>query len=236
MHVNEELKVAIIGKTPHKALAPYGDPSWEIWTLSDLPCGGQVPRWTRHFELHPLDWFRERNDQIWDFLKQPHDKPVYVQELAADVPAGVLFPKGDVLRHLPRAYMTNTVSWLMGYASLLGASEVGVWGVDMALDTEYGHQRPSCEYMVGWLEGQGCKVTIPDESDLLKARCLYGFDHSRDFEEKLRHKVEELQQRHGKQARKFEEVSNDLQQRQLNLARLEGALDMTGWIKQWSQS
>ena len=48
------LKVAIVGKAPaSQQLAPYGDESWEIWSLSDAP--KEIPRWSRHFELHDIE-------------------------------------------------------------------------------------------------------------------------------------------------------------------------------------
>jgi len=226
------LKVAIIGKTPSRDLAPYGDESWEIWTLSDLAAANQVPRWSRHFELHPLDWFRQRNDHLWAWLQQPHDKPIYLQELSPEVPAGVLFPKSEVLRGVPRPYFTNTVSWLLAYAGVLGASEVGVYGVDMALDEEYAHQRPSCEYFIGWLEGRGCRVDIPDRSDLCKSRRLYGFDHGGNYEKKFMDKLRELRQRHANQREKLEEAAAVARQHEYNCARLEGALDVCKYFEQ----
>jgi len=230
-----ELKVAIIGKTPHRELAPYDDSSWEIWTLSDLVAAQQVPRWSRHFELHPLDWFRQRDDHYWAWLQeQPSGgKPIYTQEVATDVPAAELFPKGDVLKFVPRGYMTNTVSWLMAYAGLLGASEVGIYGVDMALDEEYSHQRPSCEYFIGWLEGQGIKVHMPDGCDLAKARRLYGFDHGDDFEKKWQDKVRELRTRHGNQVQKLQQAAEAMKQHELNVSRIEGALDICNYFYQW---
>jgi hypothetical protein len=43
-------------------------------------------------------------------------------------------------------------------------------------NTEYGTQRPSCEYYVGIAVGMGIKVYIPPEADLLKAEFMYGFE------------------------------------------------------------
>jgi len=54
--------------------------------------------------------------------------------------------------------------------------EIIVYGVDMAVGTEYAHQRPSCEYFLGLAAGLGIKVTIPDEADPLKTRFMYGFE------------------------------------------------------------
>lgn len=53
--------------------------------------------------------------------------------------------------------------------------EIGVFGVDMAADSEYGFQRPSCEYLIGWVQGLDFRVTLPTGSDLLKVSEMYGY-------------------------------------------------------------
>lgn len=53
--------------------------------------------------------------------------------------------------------------------------EIQVWGVDMAQDSEYNHQRPSCEAAIGFARGLGIKVFIPDTSDLMKCLFVYGY-------------------------------------------------------------
>jgi hypothetical protein len=57
-----------------------------------------------------------------------------------------------------------------------GATHIGVWGVDMAVDSEYFYQRPSCEFALGAAFGLGIKLYIPAEADLLKTTHLYGFE------------------------------------------------------------
>jgi hypothetical protein len=42
-------------------------------------------------------------------------------------------------------------------------------------NSEYGPQRPSCEFFLGIAAGLGIRITIPPEADLLKTRFLYGF-------------------------------------------------------------
>ena len=61
-----------------------------------------------------------------------------------------------------------------------GFEEIHVYGVDMAVDTEYHHQRPSCEFFLGLAAGMGIKIFVPDTADLLKTRFLYGFDEPKE--------------------------------------------------------
>src|SRR5512144_2221034 len=92
------LKVAIIGKAPSsRGLAPYADESWEIWTLADLVLCKQVPRFSRHFEMHPVSWFKGNNNAYWQWLLQVTDKPVYVTELDPEMPTATIYPKAKVL-------------------------------------------------------------------------------------------------------------------------------------------
>lgn len=64
-------------------------------------------------------------------------------------------------------------------------------------NSEYSSQRPSCEWLVGWALGAGIKVTIPYESDLMKATYLYGYqeEEERAFQAKLKGRRGELEQK-----------------------------------------
>ncbi len=181
----QQLKIAIVGKAPSSiAMAPYDDPTWQIWTLSNNAQLGEAKRWDRHIEIHPIANFRdnEKRKTYWDWLcKEPAgQRPIYMQEVVKEIPAAVLYPKSKAVEVFG-TYFNNTVSWMIALALLEGVKELGIFGVDMACDgvgenSEYAHQRPSCEYMIGIAIGRGVPVTVPDQADLLKARRLYGFD------------------------------------------------------------
>lgn len=178
--ISAPLKVAIVGKSPHSnEFAPWGDPSWEIWWIGS---GAHLlPRWNRVFEIHDLDdgfkrW--EAEYQVW--LTQDHGKPVYVQKPDGRVPSGVQYPKDEIIARYG-TYFNNSVSWAICLAMLEGASTIGVWGVDMAdagqtSNGEYQHQRPSCEYHLGYARGAGIDVYVHPNSSLLTCHHLYGFD------------------------------------------------------------
>jgi hypothetical protein len=58
-----------------------------------------------------------------------------------------------------------------------GFEEIGVWGVDMIHDSEYGYQKPSGSFWLGVAKGRGIKVTLPVESALLANEgYVYGYD------------------------------------------------------------
>lgn len=60
--------------------------------------------------------------------------------------------------------------------------------------SEYGAQRPSCEYFVGVADGLGIEVAIPENSDLCKATVLYGAGTTSPLRIKCQSREEHLRQ------------------------------------------
>lgn len=174
-------KVAIIGTAPSsRDLAPYQDPSWEIWSLSNRVVTDQLPRWDRHFELHPLSQF-ERDPEARPYVDWMHrldgSKPIYLQDIASHpgIKGAVQFPYGPLLE-VHGKYFTSTIAWQIALAIHEGVDEIGLWGIDLMLQDEYAHQRPCVEKLVGFAEARGIKVTIPSQSSLCKPQLAYGIE------------------------------------------------------------
>lgn len=194
------LKVAIVGYTAHREQAPWGDPSWEIWTLNDIymqkipPITPERIRW---FELHPWNEVGPDGKPTTFSVDRAHipvlrklaqqGAKVYLGEARPEeFPEGIPFPY-ELLKERFKGYRggqwnyyTNTISYQIALAIMEGATEIGIYGVDMmtggggVINNEYGYQRPSCEYWTGLAEGLGIKLTIPKESELLKSAFPYG--------------------------------------------------------------
>ncbi len=171
-------KLAIVGTAPSSLhLAPYNDPDYEIWGLNgvygyiDFP---NISNFTRWFELHSLEVHRDAypDDGFFKGLKIP----LVTQEVFPDYPTSVKYPLEEVLARFPRRYFTNSVSWMLALAIIEGYTDISLFGIDMAVASEYGFERPSCEYFLGYAEGMGINIHIPPESDLLKTPFLYGFE------------------------------------------------------------
>jgi hypothetical protein len=107
--------------------------------------------------------------------------PILMQKQWPEIPHSVAYPINEIIAKYG-GYFTNTISYMIAYAIYLGAKEIGIWGVDMAVDSEYHHQRPSCEYFIGLAKGMGINVVIPAESDLCKVLFLYGFQEKEKIE------------------------------------------------------
>lgn len=217
-------KVAIVGFAPSSmGLAPFGDDSWEIWTLNNIYASMAISRWDRWFEMHPT--FRdyppyhdvrmdagaivrgdsrqvtgERIEHI-DWLKQqPSDRPIYFLKDEPDIPAAVKYPLPRILDWCKQEklspYFTNSISYMIALALMDGYTTVGVWGVDMAAGGEYQVERPSVEYWLGVAE-KYATVILPKESELLKSR-LYGYDGDVEFLAKWKTRHAELMGNHNK--------------------------------------
>jgi len=241
-------KVAIIGKAPDSvALAPYADPTWEVWILNTLGVNKEVPRWDRQFELHDLKLTLDPAYGNYYQWLAGQTRPVYLRDAPpSDFKCGVQFPLGEILEAFcalaGRTYLTNTVSLMTALALLehmkgQAVSELGFWGVNMAqhaiqaaghvgwFTSEYARQRPSCEYWIGIAEGMGIKVTIPPQSDLLKCACIYGYHTSERFH-KFQARRKELQGRIGN-AQQREQQGHD------EAIFLSGALEGMNYDEQW---
>lgn len=197
--------VAIVAKAPSSRLmAPFDDPAWEVWGLSDAVSYVGEERWHRWFEVHDIARYHETYPWYWDWLTTQHgDRPIYVgrddDPMIGHMPNACVFPTDYITRKYGR-YFNNSVSYMIVLAIELGAEKIGLYGVDMAQDTltnaEYSHQRPSCEYFIGLARGLGIEVIVPEESDLLKVGRLYGIEANRGImDRKLRVRDAELSQR-----------------------------------------
>lgn len=215
-------KVAIVGFAPHRKLAPWNDESFEIWGINDLYAREDVTRWDRWFQIHNPDHYTgsQGRDTIREMYAEyaKWDCPVYLLEKHKDIPNSVEFP----LRKLVDKYgdyFNNSISWLLAFAMSEGFKEIHLYGVDMATHSEYGHQRPSCEYFIGLARGQGINVVLPKESSLLRSKYLYGLETERENVEK-----NDLLQRKGNVVSQLQEAERVVSEAQAKIHACQGAI------------
>jgi len=233
-------KVCIVGCAESKNQTPFDKADeYEFWGVNNLYLTMPDKPWTRWFEIHRITheenkWLRRgkpefRGSPVDLYLKGLGNLkcPVYMQLLNPLVPGDIQFVK-DLHAIVPNAvpfplkqiveqfgpYFTNTVSWEIALAISEGYKEIRVYGVDMAVDTEYHWQRPSCEYFLGLALGRGIKIWIPDSCDLLKSRFLYGFQEHQalPFENKIQSIRQTIQKKHADAARQLQFLQKQLDQ------------------------
>lgn len=159
------MKVAVIGMADSCSEAPWNDPTWEKWGLPWHE--GYWRRMDRTFEMHDirlLDSEHSKRDSGY-FARLKECKGLYMQD--AYVEEALRYPF-EAVAETTGAYWNSSAAYAMAMAIHEGATEIGLWGVDMAADDEYGYQKPNMEYLIGLAMGKGIRVYIHHSSPLLK--------------------------------------------------------------------
>lgn len=175
-HEVKPTKIAICGGAPSSAhLAPYDDPSYEIWVHGNQIDRHAGKRVTRIFEIH--DDLSEHGDAL-KYAQMLVDKgiPMVVgAEFPIKAPHVEVYPFEAVNRFMGE-HLTSTPAYMMGYAMLRGdVKEIMIYGCDMAVDNhEYFYQRPVMYAWIGLAIGRGIKIGIPKASSLFKDTYVEG--------------------------------------------------------------
>jgi hypothetical protein len=226
-----EKKIALVGSAPASVrLAPYQDPSWEIWGCSP-GVYGVAPRVNAWFELHLWEpgqtWFSPeyvqwlnalpaRGVTLWTGAPEPER----VDYGASPVIGGQVLPWKEILAEFDdmQYFCSSSLFWMMAMAIKAGATKIGLWGVDMAANEEYEMQRAGIHYLAYIARSRGIEVGCPPESDLFTPRFRYGIDEWTHSFRKIRARTQELAlRRNAAQA--------EIQNKTIEAAFLSGALD-----------
>lgn len=179
--------------------------------------------------------------------------PVYVQDTTNynDIRNQVYFPAKEMIEFFGEyVYYTNTPSWLLAFAIYEALKEAGVeklgdkvdpekfkwkeirlYGVDMQMgwgpniENEYAMQRPSCEWILGWIHGlklAGIPINlyVPQASSLLKRFGVYGYETKDE-----RHMRQVLQQRHDFLNKRKKDMINQVNNLQHQLTQMQMQLN-----------
>ena len=220
-------RVAIVGCADTCKQVPFDRAQeFEFWGVNNLYLTRPGP-WTRWFDIHSFKYsqprrrwerrgaadFRGQTVEKYLAALQDLDIPIYMQAPCPVVPNAVIYPVDDILANFGD-YFTNTISYMIALAIFEGFEEIRILGVDMAVDTEYHWQRPSCEYFIGIARGRGIEVVLPDECDLLKTRFLYGFHEVMElaFSKKLKGMKKSMLVRQNKAAAQLEMARKQVEQ------------------------
>jgi len=151
----------------------------EIWGLNEVH--KNIIRWDRWFQIHPRNWHAEsaaekgwRTDE-WgrapghELFLNSCGVPVYMRDVDPAIPTSVRYPfeavteafGRDFTERGKRPYLTSTPAYMIALALLEGVDELLLSGINLAIDTEYWHQRPCFEYYLGIAKGRGVKITFP---------------------------------------------------------------------------
>lgn len=223
-------KIAIIGTAPtSRALAPYDDPSWDIWACSPGNQGAVLPRVSVWFELHAIVDLVSPESRSWaapyvEWLKH-QSFPIYMQEKNDLVPQAVPFPMHEMVEAFGRNWFTSSIAWMMALAIAQKPEHIGIFGVDMAADQEhYSAQKSGCLRFIEIAQERGIRVSIPRESCLGKSAPLYGYSEATPFGRRLNVTEYMVANRRAEMAAEFARLQKEI-------AFYDGALEQIRYIK-----
>lgn len=188
-------KIALVGSAPSsRNLAPFNDPSWEIWTCS--PSNIDLPRSEAFFEIHAMDTM-VRDPALTVFLAWLRKHPkLYLQKPHPQFPNALAYPKDEMVAKYGPYFFTSSLSYMFALAIEQKPTHIGMWGVDMTAGEEYAYQRPGCQFFIQKARDLGIEVVIPFESDVAAPAPQYGFRELNPFYRKLFVRKQELEGRY----------------------------------------
>ena len=227
--------VAIIGMAKrHRHLAPWDNPDIEIWALNESYNAAEwfpgdeesrLPRWDRWYQIHQRWDFTRPNNMSdpnhFEWLKKAKGFPIYMQEVYDDIPESTPFPIDDILAMVkashgqnPAKYLTSTMALMIAHAILEERPWIEIYGVEAGSSTEYDYQKGSIERWIGFAEGRGIPVILPDNCGLMSG-LLYGYEGVRYilpevFEQRL--KVIDTYIEKAKEGLEVAQLSHDMRQ------------------------
>src|SRR6266849_8393058 len=171
------MRVALVGTCPSsRMLAPYANGDWEIWACSPGNAFGLLPRVTRWFEIHgDLGWHeREQWRRPGEYLEWLNGQTftVYAQNQEF-IKRAKNYPLDEMIAKHSLYFFTSTFAYMMALAIAEGATEIGLYGMDMTSIEEYRDQRPAMQHFIVMCMAMGIKVGAPDESDIMLPLPLY---------------------------------------------------------------
>ena len=243
--------MAIVGFAPDSrelVRQHYKDDDMDIWSLNELymEMPDLAERSDGWFQLHGFEPHKVRDPDHPERLQlmTTTNTDVYMWKKHRVVKDATEYPKDEILEMFDpygegmcperverreRQYFTNSVSWMIALAIHKGYKEIYMYGVNMAQDQEFSHQRPSCEFFLGWARGKGIKVHLPIQSDLLMAWGIYGWDEGTAFYQKMEKRKTELNQRIQQVMNQRLQHSNEATNFLAQEHQLRGALEDTAY-------
>lgn len=179
--------IAIIGTAMStRAQANWEPPEVERWGLGGVYVF--LDKLDRYIEIHTEKFLKART-KARVYVKYHHwlqscGIPIYMINPDPRIKTSVAFPYEEIIQHFfwdypDKPYLTSSIAMLMALAlweadtGQRELDELKLFGIDMAVEMEYKHQKAGCTFFVGWARAKGIKVTIPDGSVLMAAP-IYG--------------------------------------------------------------
>ena len=225
--------LCILGTATTMKEAPFEDDSFEMWGVSGLLGSPDCKRLDKVFELHP--WYEVRSMLPLLQTMEESKLPIYMQEVQAEVPRSVQFPRDELreMFHLDvmgdHLYVTNTITWMILLGIYEGYTDFSLFGVHMAHESEYSYQRASCTWALGiihgkMLAGEDYRIHVPEDSEIMRARYEYGFGQPTKLMMRMEHRRKQY-------VMGLDQVDKQMEDLRRSRYRTEGALEETQYWK-----
>ena len=192
------MKIAVMGSAPSsRKLAPFQDLNWEIWCCS--PPNFDLPRVDKWFEIHDLNR-KLGNPQNAPFTQHLATHPwVYLYKEDPRIQNGKIFPWEKYAAKYPHFALSSQVGWMLAHAIEQKPEKIGLWGVDMSAESEYGHQRSGCQFFFWYMKHYtDIELFLPPQCDVGEEPALYGVREHWPQWQKYQARLKELNDRMAK--------------------------------------
>lgn len=188
-----------------RMLAPFDDPEWEIWGLNQLYRhipretrhfdihanwrednveGTDHPRWLAECGM-PV-YMTQTEPSIPTSVRYPIERAIaqvagcdyFTSTVAFMLGLAVLEIDAQVEREFnshPAPEGATIADVRAQVARAYAEREIGIYGIDLIVGTEFDWQKACVEYILGLANARGITVRIPPQSALLKQRWRYGY-------------------------------------------------------------
>lgn len=179
--------LAIVGSDPDtRHLAPFDNPSIDIWVFNEAGNHEWCKRWSAVFQMHPPNIYKGHNTKDprhWDWLQQSHGKPIYMQAVDPQVPDSIAYPLDEARKLAGVKMFSSTFAYMAALAVMQGYECIDIYGVGLS-SSEYQYQAQSYQFWYGFLRGRlGDNVSNAVtylERNIFDAP-LYGYDGNFSF-------------------------------------------------------
>lgn len=186
-------KLIILGTASSLARTPWDKEDCDYWAccpvITHKPVDGH--RIDVIFEMHPESYWNNVEDVLNKYIKDNPDTIVYMQNKTGIIKNSIEYPlkqiQESVNNEFLKKYLTSTIAQMIALAIFKGQyKRIELWGCHMAADEEqYSNQRACCEAWLNYGLGKGIDYWVTEESDLMRASYIYGYEQQKGLWLKL---------------------------------------------------
>lgn len=157
--------VALVGFADTKSDAPYDNKEIEIWSLNEFSL--DLPRVDRIFQIHNLEIIKNNKKDPKHFNRLVESKKtIYFCKKYKEFPNGTAYPFKKMIGKYGNIF-ASTMDYMIALAIEEKFERIELYGMDMALYSEYQRQRPTFMFFIGLCRGLGIDVWIHPKSGLI---------------------------------------------------------------------